>query len=157
MERSGHSLLQALFAFLLDPRRPHHERGAAGKLLAINGNAVQALLGLFSEQFEKTDLHETALMLEELNDIRAVPTLIYALLQDPNPHRRHAAARALDWIRPSTRSAALALAKSLVDSTQFPAVREEAAESLASVGSPVTIDALISEAVADERPAPFWR
>lgn len=111
LERNGLSLTEALRAILLDPARFHQDRAASGKLLAIAGDdeAVQALLGLFFEQTAKDHLYATALTIECLNDRRAVPPLIRALLQDDNPHRRHAAAR------------------------------EEAAESLAYVGTRQTI------------------
>jgi hypothetical protein len=45
----------------------------------------------FFEQGQKSDLYETALTLESLNDRRAVPPLIEALRKDANPHRKHAA------------------------------------------------------------------
>ncbi len=143
---------------MLDPTLFHHERGAAGKLLAISGDkvAVQALLKLFFEQSEKDDLYVTALTLEELNDRLAVPILINALLEDSNPHRRHAAARALGWIRPSDRATARALARCLVDPTQPQPAREEAAESLAYVGTRETIDAIISVLRDPDVRIRFW-
>ena len=158
LERDGHSLTESLCAVLLDPARFHHERAAAGKLLGIAGDetAVQALLGLFFEQDKKDDLYTTALTLEELNDLRAVPTLIRALLEDRNPDRRHAAAQALGWIHPSSGSTALALARCLVDSNQPQPVREEAAESLAYVGTLETIAALISGLSDPDVRIRFW-
>jgi HEAT repeat protein len=158
LERRGHSLTESLCAVLLDPARFHHERAAAGKLLGITGDetAVQALLGLFFEQDKKDDLYTTALTLEELNDLRAIPTLIQTLLEDPNPDRRHAAARALGWIHPSSGTTALALARCLADSTQPQPVREEAAESLAYVGTRATIDALISALSDSDVRIRFW-
>ena len=87
----------------------HHARprplsfGTCGDRQASRGRrrrgSFQPLLALFFEQTEKDDLYATALTLESLNDRRAVPPLIHALLEDGNPHRRHAAARALGWIR----------------------------------------------------------
>ena len=70
LERLGLPLPEALRKVMLDPTLFHHERSAAGKLLAISGDkvAVQALLKLFFEQSEKDDLYVTALTLEELND-----------------------------------------------------------------------------------------
>lgn len=61
-----------------------------------------------------------------LNDRRAVPPLIRALLQDDNPHRRHAAAR------------------------------EEAAESLAYVGTRQTIAPLVSVLRDPDVRIRFW-
>jgi HEAT repeat protein len=158
LERLGHPLPEALRKVMLDPTLFHHERAAAGKLLAISGDrvAVQALLKLFFEQSEKDDLYVTALTLEELNDRLAVPILINALLEDSNPHRRHAAARALGWIRPSDRATARALARCLVDSTQPQPAREEAAESLAYVGTRETIDAIISVLRDPDVRIRFW-
>ena len=77
-----------------DPPRFFFEGGARGANSPAPGEGeVQALLRFFFEQTEKDDLYHTALTLESLNDRRAVPPLIHALLEDGNPHRRHAAAR----------------------------------------------------------------
>lgn len=59
---------------------------------------LKALLAAFFSLTGKDDLYATALQIEGLNDKRAVRPLIRALLEDENPHRRHAAARALGWI-----------------------------------------------------------
>jgi HEAT repeat protein len=146
LERLGLPLVEALRKVMLDPALFQHERAAAGKLLAISGDkgVTQTLLKLFFEQSQKDDLYVTALTLEELNDRRALPILINALLEDSNPHRRHAAARALGWIRPSNRATARALARCLVDPTQPQPAREEAAESLAYAGTRETVDPIIS-------------
>ncbi len=143
---------------MLDPTLFQHERADAARLLAISGyrGAVRDLLTLFFEQSSKDDLYTTALTLEELNDRRAVPPLITALLGDANPHRRHAAARALGWIRPSNRAAAQALAQCLIDSSQPQAAREEAAESLAYVGNHQTVDALITALRDPDVRIRFW-
>src|SRR5438045_3001393 len=142
LERLGLPLVGALRAIMLDRARFHSERAASAKLLDVagDGEAVQALLRLFFEQTEKDDLYATALTLESLDDRRAVPPLIRALLEDSNPHRRHGAARALGWIYHPGRAAALALARCLVDPAQPQPAREEAAESLAYVGTRETID-----------------
>jgi HEAT repeat protein len=157
-ERRGLPLVDALRAVMLDPARFHLQRAAIGKLLAVagDGEAVQALMGLFYEQTEKDELYATALTLESLNDRRAVPPLIHALLEDGNPHRRRAAARALGWIRQPGRTAALALAGCLVDPSQPQPVREEAAESLAYVGTRETIEALISVLRDPDVRIRFW-
>jgi HEAT repeat protein len=91
-----------------------------------------------------------------LNDLRAVPTFIRVLLEDPNPGRRSAAARALGWIHPSNRTTALALAQCLTDSTQPQFAREVAAESLAYVGTRATIDALVSALYDPDARIRFW-
>jgi hypothetical protein len=146
LERGGIPLAGALRAIMLDRARFHQECAASGKLLAVagGGEAVRALMGLFFEQTEKDDLYATALTIESLNDRHAVPRLIGSLLHDDNPHRRHAATRALGWIRQPGRAATLALAHSLVDAAQPQPAREEAAESLAYVGTRETIESLIS-------------
>jgi hypothetical protein len=157
LEGGGLPLAGALRAIMLDPTRFHQERAASGKLLvAGDGEAVQALLGLFFEQTDKDDLYATALTLESLNDRRAVPPLIHALGEDTNPHRRHAAARALGWIRQSGGTAALALARCLTDPTQPQPAREEAAESLAYVGTRETIEPLISVLRDPDVRIRFW-
>ena len=144
-ERRGLGLTEALRTVMLDPANSQFHRASAGKLLSISGDpdAVHALLNLFRGQSDKDDLYGTALTLEELNDHRAVGPLIRMLLEDDNPHRRHASARALGWIRRPGRAAALALARCLVDLNQPQAAREEAAESLAYVGNRETIEPLI--------------
>ncbi len=157
-ERGGSPLAEALRSIMLDPARSHQDRAASGKLLAIAGgaSAVRALLGLFFEQTGKDDLYATALTIESLNDRRAVPPLIRALLHDDNPHRRHAAARALGWIHHPGRATALALAQCLVDSAQPQPAREEAAESLAYAGTRESIEPLISVLHDPDVRIRFW-
>ena len=93
--------------------------------------------------------------MEHLGDRRAIRPLVDAL-HDPNPHRRHAAARALGWIPKAGNRAANALIAALTDPAQPQPVREEAAESLAYLYSPRAIPALISVlSDADER-IRFW-
>src|SRR5437868_15537938 len=89
-ERRGLLLVEALRCIMLDPAHFHLQRAAIGKLLAVAGNdeAVQALLALFFEQTDKDELYATALTLESLDDRRAVPGLIHALLEAGIPHRR---------------------------------------------------------------------
>ncbi len=158
LERGGTPLAGALRAILLDPTRFHQDRATSGKLLDIGGDgeAVRALLGLFFAQVEKDALYATALTIESLNDRRAVPLLIRALLQDDNPHRRQAAARALGWISRPGRAAALALARCLVDEAQPQPAREEAAESLAYTGTRETIEPLISALRDPDVRIRFW-
>jgi hypothetical protein len=135
LERRGMSLAQALRAVMLDPSLSHQERGGAATLLTLSGDPLvpQALLDLFFEQSGKDEIYQTALTLVVCNDRRAVPSLIRALHEDANPHRRHAAARAT----------ARALARCLSDPAQPHPVREEAAESLAYAGNREVMDALI--------------
>jgi hypothetical protein len=158
LEAQGLSLSQALRAVLIRPGWGHFEEADAGRLLSIDGSsrAVDALLQRFFTLTEKDDLYATALRLENLNDKRAVRPLIHALLQDENPHRRHAAARALGWIRKPGRAAALALARCVADPSQPQAAREEAAESLAYVGTAETVDALISVLGDPDVRLRFW-
>ncbi len=157
-ERQGLLFVDALREAMLDPALGHYDRGTAARLLALgDGNqAVQALLRLFFEQNEKDELYSTALTLERLSDRRAVGPLIHALLNDANPHRRHAAARALGWIQQPGRAAALALARCLVDPTQPQPAREEAAESLAYVGTSETVERLISVLRDSDVRIRFW-
>jgi hypothetical protein len=158
LERQGYSLVDAIGAVVIDPARFQHDRAAAGRLLEIaeDGRAVRLLLDLFFAQEGKDEMYVTALTMEELNDARAVGPLIRALLEDDNPHRRHAAARALGWIRPAGRGAALALARCVADAGQPQAAREEAAESLAYAGRVETIDALISVLTDSDVRIRFW-
>ncbi|MBI4892485.1 MAG: HEAT repeat domain-containing protein [Acidobacteria bacterium] len=158
LERRGLSLREALRNVLLDPTHDFAHRAAAGRLLALaaDSSALAALLALFHRQVEKDHLYATALTLEQLNDRRALPPLIRALLEDPNPHRRHAAARALGWIHPSSRAAARALARCLSDPSQPQPAREEAAESLSYVGTTDSLDALIAALSDPDVPIRFW-
>lgn len=158
LERQGASLSDALNVVMLDPSQSHFNRARIGKMISSTGDAhvVQSQLDLFFKQSEKDDLYFTALTLEKLNDRRAVPPLMQALLEDDNPHRRHAAARALGWIRKPGRAAALALARCLTDLNQPQPAREEAAESLAYVGTRETIDALVSVLHEPDVRIRFW-
>ncbi len=157
-ERQGLPLVEALRVVMLDAAGDYFGMVAMGRLLSISGNdqAVRALLKLFFEQTEKDDLYTTALALEKLNDRRAVQPLIHALLGDGNPHRRHAAARALGWIRRPGRAAALALAQCLADPAQPQPAREEAAESLSYVGTRETIEPLITALRDPDVRIRFW-
>ncbi len=158
LERQGLPLAEALRVVMLAATGDYFGMAVMGRVLAISGDdqAVQALLKLFFEQAEKDDLYSTALALEKLNDRRAVPPLIQALLEDGNPHRRHAAARALGWISRPGRAAALALAQCLVDPTQPQQAREEAAESLSYVGTRETIEPLIAALRDPDVRIRFW-
>ncbi|MEZ5400227.1 MAG: HEAT repeat domain-containing protein [Bryobacteraceae bacterium] len=156
-EGRGLSLVEALRAVMLDPGLSQFDRAEVGRLLLLvrGERPLDDLLELFFSQSEKDPLYLTALTLETLGDQRAIGPLIEAL-EDENPHRRHAAARALGWITPSTRRAALALARCLADREQAQPAREEAAESLAYVGTRETIDALIGVLGDTDVRIRFW-
>jgi hypothetical protein len=143
-ERSGVSLESALRRVVLDPAAGWYLRGFAARVLALADarGAVSSLLDLFFGQTDKIELWETALTIEHFGDRAAVRPLAEALY-DSNPHRRHAAARALGWIPKAGRRAAKALVGALADKTQSQPVREEAAESLAYLGYAGAIPDLI--------------
>ena len=142
---------------MLNPECGWYQRGTAAKMLALadKSSTLAALIGLFFSQTEKLELWETALTIEHNGDSNAVPALINAL-HDDNPHRRHAAARALGWIRPVTRRAAKALVLALDDKDQPQPVREEAAESLAYSHYPKAIEPLISALAESDVRMRFW-
>ncbi len=156
-ERDGELLEEAL-AFLVVDGEDHWARGEAAGLLSLAkpGLAATLLLEQFFAQQEKTELWITALALETLSDKRAVPKLIQALLHDENPHRRHAAARALGWIREPGRGAARALISALTVLTQPQPVREEAAESLAYLRCAESIPALVETLRDPDGRIRFW-
>jgi HEAT repeat protein len=100
-------------------------------------------------------MYQTALILERVDDARAVRPLITAL-EDANPDRRRAAARALGWMRKAGTRAVIPLARVLTDTSQPVAVREEAAESLAYSHSKAAIPALISTLADPHVGVRFW-
>lgn len=155
--RRGIRLEIALESIMLDTTEGHLLRGTAAQVLAINDNhtPVALLLKQFFEQTEKVELWKTALSLEHLGDRCAIQPLIEAL-HDPNPHRRHAAARALGWIPKAGNRAADALIAALTDPSQPQPVREEAAESLAYLHSQRSIAALISVLSDPDERIRFW-
>jgi HEAT repeat protein len=142
---------------MLDKGAPWLIRGSAARLLAISNSSstVGALLHQFFGQDEKDELWDTALVLETLSDRRAVGPLAGAL-NDPNPHRRHAAARALGWIPQAGNRAVEALIGALTDQRQLQPVREEAAESLAYLYSRRAIPPLISVLSDSDVRIRFW-
>jgi HEAT repeat protein len=156
-ERAGASLSGALRAVSLDSAQGWFVRGIAARLLAIADvqGAVSGLIDLFFAQKEKTELWETALAIEWFGEHAAIRRLIPAL-RDENSHRRHGAARALGWLPGANPRAAKVLVQALLDKSQPPMVREEAAQSLAYVECPEAVPALIS--VLDEADARlrFW-
>jgi HEAT repeat protein len=143
-ERFGIPLGLVLHEAMLDGKAGWLRRAAISKVLAVAdaSGVVASQLDLFFSQSEKNELYETALTLEDLGDRTAVRPLIRAL-DDANPDRRHAAARALGWIPNAGRAAAKALIRVISDQSQPQPVREEAAESLAYSGYAPTIKALI--------------
>jgi HEAT repeat protein len=156
-ERNGLPLGNALQKIVIDAAAGVNVRSLAGRILAISDYRTAAeLLAQFFLHEGKVDLWETALTLERLGDVRAVGHLIPAL-NDPNHDRHHAAARALGWIsaKPGNRVVD-ALIKALTDVSQPLAVREEAAESLAYLGSSRAIPALISVLADSDSRIRFW-
>jgi HEAT repeat protein len=103
----------------------------------------------------ENELPETAITFEQLGDVRSVTHLARAL-NDPNHHRRYAAARALGWIRPAGSRSATALINALTDVSQSIEVREEAAESLAYHDSSRAIPPLISVLTDSDVRLRFW-
>ncbi|MGA2879056.1 MAG: HEAT repeat domain-containing protein [Bryobacteraceae bacterium] len=117
--------------------------------------SIENLLDLFFRQADKIELWETALTIEHIADRVAVPRLI-AALDDANPNRRHAAARALGWIWPVGKRASNALIGALLNKSQPQPVREEAAESLAYSRYAQAIPALISVLDEPDVRIRFW-
>ena len=156
-EQSGISLAEALPAIMLDPSVDWYTRGSAARLLALADarGTITSLLDLFFKQTEKEELWLTALSIEHAGVRAAVHRLVDAL-GDSNPHRRHAAARALGWIPQAGRRAAKALVQALVDKSQPQPVREEAAESLAYSYYTPAIPALISVLAETDVRIRFW-
>jgi HEAT repeat protein len=156
-ERSGISLVSALRGVMLDGKAGWYHRARAAGVLALEDaeDVVASLLDLFFSQAEKTELYETALTLESLGDRAAVRPLITAL-DDANPDRRHAAARALGWIPEAGRPAAKALIRVISDRSQPRPVREEAAESLAYSDYAPAITALIPVLDEPDVRMRFW-
>jgi hypothetical protein len=157
LEQSGVPLLRAFRQVMLDIGAGWLTRGTAARVLAIAdpAGAVVSLLDLFYSQTEKIELWETALTIENLGDHAAIRLLVRAL-DDANPHRRHAAARALGWIPGAGRKAARALARVLGDRSQPQAVREEAAESLAYLNDALPVPALITVLEEPDVRIRFW-
>jgi HEAT repeat protein len=156
-ERKGLSLGEALRALMLDAAEPWMHRGDAARLLAIEDARapVKDLLNLFWRQSEKIELRETALTFERFESAAAVPSFIEAL-NDSNPHRRHAAARALGWIPRAGPRAADALIRALSDLSQPQPVREEAAESFAYSDCARAIPPLVSVLDESDVRIRFW-
>lgn len=142
---------------MLDRRAGWYERSYAAQVLATvdADGIVSDLLRLFFSETEKDALWATALTLESLRSSAAVSPLVQAL-GDDNPHRRHAAARALGWTGKARRTAAAALVDAVLDKSQPQQVREEAAESLAYLGCAGAVPALISVLDEPEVRMRFW-
>jgi HEAT repeat protein len=150
-------LATALRSIMLDAGADWQTRGTAARLLAIDdaSGAVNSLLDLFFAQTEKDELWITALTIEHAGDRAAVGRLVDGLY-DSNPHRRHAAARALGWIPRAGKRAAKALIAALLDKSQPQPVREEVAESLAYCNYPQAIPPLISVLTEPDVRIRFW-
>lgn len=155
-ERAGLILDDALRTVASDHRAGWHMRSQAAKMLAIaDDRIVDSLLSQFFTQEDRIELWETALTIETLGHRRAVPPLVRAL-DDHNPDCRHAAARALGWIPNAGGAAVTALINALTDPGQPQPVREEAAESLAYLGSNRATPALISVLKEPDVRIRFW-
>ncbi len=156
---SGHglSLGHTLRFIMLDPEAGWFIRGKAAHLLALAEGASVAneLIRQFFAQTEEIELWETALTMESFGDTRVIAPLV-AALRDDNPHRRHAAARALGWIWGGGSRAVTALIDALTDTSQPLAVRQEAAESLAYHDSSRAISALIAALQDSDVGIRFW-
>src|SRR5258708_962672 len=128
-ECEGLGITHALRTIVTDPGAGWIDRSDAAGVLAIaeDGAVAERLLQQFFSQEGKDELWETALTLERLDDVRSVGPLIQAL-SDQNHDRRHAAARALGWIRNSGSRAVNALINALTGGSQPPPVRAQAAE-----------------------------
>ena len=142
---------------MLDSEAGWLVRAAAAGVLATAGSkgVVAGLLDQFFKQEDKIELRETALTIESFGNRAAVGPLV-AALYDANPHRRHAAARALGWIPEAGKRAAKALVQALSDNNQPQPVREEAAESLAYLNYAPAIPALISALDEPDVRIRFW-
>jgi HEAT repeat protein len=159
-EREGRPLARALHQIATDVAINRNPRATSARLLAVskcqNHSALtEHLLSQFFSQELKGELWETAWILERLGDIRAVGPLIHAL-QDVNHDRRHAAARALGWIRNPSNRAVRALIHILTDASQPVPVREAAAESLAYLASSRAVPVLISVLRDSDVRIRFW-
>lgn len=146
-----------LLGIVSDRNRSQGERGRAAKHLHDIGDkrGINFLLKEFFSLEELTDIYTAALTLEESEDIAAVGPLIRAL-HDKNPHRRHAAARALGWIGQSKRRAGRALTAMLADHTQTQAAHEEAAESLAYLDYAPSVPVLAKVVTESDPRMRFW-
>jgi HEAT repeat protein len=156
-ERSGVPLVHALRLIMLDSRADWYTRGTAARLLGLAGTpgAVRNLLDLFFAQSGKDELWQTALTVERAGGRAAVRRLVDAL-NDSNPHRRCAAARALGWIPHAGKRAAKALILALLDKSQPQPVREQVAESLAYSNYSEAIPPLISVLSEPDPGVRFW-
>jgi HEAT repeat protein len=146
-----------LLSIVADRKRSQGDRGRAAKHLHDIGDkrGINFLLKEFFSLEELTDIYTAALALEESEDIAAVGPLIRAL-HDKNPHRRHAAARALGWIGQSPRRAGRALTAMLADHSQPQPAREEAAESLAYLDYAPSVPVLAKVVTESDPRMRFW-
>jgi len=106
-----------------DRSSDRNARATTARVLAMSNRSAiteNLLTQFFSQQESKVELWETTLL---LGDIRAVRPPIHAL-QDVNHDRRHAAARALGWIRNPCNPAVRSLIHALTDVSQRVPVRE---------------------------------
>ncbi|MBN9660085.1 MAG: HEAT repeat domain-containing protein [Acidobacteria bacterium] len=156
--RHGAAVEATLRAAITSASLGHFARGTAARILSIAkpGVAVDILLAQLWSQREDGELFETALALEATQDTRVIRPLI-AALQDHEPGRQLAAARALGWVDPKGNArVARVLSKVLADSSRKPAVRAEAAHSLAYQHSNRAMPALLAALSDPDDFIRFW-
>ncbi len=155
--RTGVPLGLALRGIIGDKNFEWPVRGQAADLLATihDREAPLILLRLFFTEEDSTELWNIALVIEALDDVRAVGPLIQAL-EDGNPHRRGATARSLGLINDPHARAVPGLMRVLTDSSQPVNVRTEAAESRAYLSSFKAIPALIAMLSDSNAEVRFW-
>src|SRR4051794_37860088 len=155
VQRTGkNALTDSLCKVLVDPSLKQEVREAAARVLGIgdSGIASTVLMQHFFAVEERTELVEISKILQSTRAVAAVPHLIKAL-DDPNVHRREAAAYALGFPHAGTR-AIETLSRVLTDSTQPTVVRGHAAESLHGSRKAVpSLIAALSDTAVEVR---FW-
>ncbi len=156
--RLGVAVEATLCAAITNPSTGHFWRGSAARILAIvkPGIAVDSLLAQLRSQQENGALFETALALEATQDTRVIRPLITAL-GDSHHGRQLAAARALGWVDPKGNArVARVLSEVLADSSRTPALRAEAAHSLAYQHSNRAMPALLAALSDPDDLIRFW-
>ncbi len=156
--RLGAPVEAALRKVITDPSLGYFSRGTAARILAIAkpGAAEDRLLDQLWSQQEERALFQTALAIEATQDARVIRRLI-AVLQDRDPSRQLAAARALGWVdHKGNARVARVLTEVLADTSRTPAVRAEAAHSLAYQHSNRAIPALLAALSDPDDLIRFW-
>ncbi|MGJ5818050.1 HEAT repeat domain-containing protein [Paludibaculum fermentans] len=156
--RQGATVEAGLWDAITSPSLGHLSRGTAARILAIAkpSAAADCLLNQLWSQQEERALFETALAIEETQDARVIRPLL-AALQDREPGRQLAAARALGWVDPKGNArVARVLSEVLADTSRTPAVRAEAAHSLAYQYSNRAIPSLLAALSDPDGLIRFW-